>query len=87
MSALSKEYANSSGTSMVIEIKLLERRDLMGWWKRVKISTVLVQCVKFLTSLSRHKKMGLGAYIFYSDPKNQIFLVGFTPGGLGGFGV
>lgn len=42
MSALSKEYANSSGSSMVIDIKLLERRDLKGWLKRVKISTVFV---------------------------------------------
>jgi hypothetical protein len=59
MSALSKEYANSSGTCMVIEIKLLERRDLKGWLKRVKISTVLVQGVKFLTCLPRHPEVGL----------------------------
>jgi hypothetical protein len=64
MGGLSKEYANSSGTGMVIEIKLLERRDLKGRLKEVKISTVLVQCVKFLT-----------------------FLVGFTLGGPGDFGV
>ena len=38
---------------MVIEIKLLERKDLNGWLKRVKISTVLVQGVKFLTCLPR----------------------------------
>ena len=38
---------------MVIEIKLLERNDLKGWLKRVKISTVLVQGVKFLTCLPR----------------------------------
>jgi len=49
MSALSKEYANSLGTSMVIDIKLLERRDLKGWLKKVEFSTLFAQGVIFLT--------------------------------------
>jgi hypothetical protein len=60
MCALSKEYANSSGASMVIDIKLLERRDLEGGRKKVKISTVPVQCVKCLTLLPSHPEVGLG---------------------------
>jgi hypothetical protein len=80
MSALSKEYANSLWTSMAIEIKLLERRDLKGRLKRVRIPTVPVQGVKFLTCLTGHKQMGLGAL-------NPIFLTGVRPGGLGDFGV
>jgi hypothetical protein len=84
MRALSKEYANSSGSSMVIDIKLLERRDLKGWLKRVKISTVFVQGVIFLTRLP---SFGFGNSDFEFEQKIQIFLVGFMRGGPGGFGV
>ena len=47
------------GTSMVIEIRLLERRGLRSWLKRVKISTLPVQGVKFLTCLPRYPEAGL----------------------------
>jgi hypothetical protein len=67
MGGLSKEYANSSGTRLVIEIKLLEGKDLKGWSKRVKISTVFVHDVNFLTYLPRQKK-----FEFVSDLEIRI---------------
>jgi hypothetical protein len=59
MGALSKDYANSLETSMVIKIILLDRRELKGWLKRVKLSTVLVRGVKFLTYFPGHLEVGL----------------------------
>ena len=59
MSGLSKDYANRPGASMVIEIKLLDRRGLKGRLKRVKLSTVFVQGVKILTYFPGHLEVGL----------------------------